>query len=190
MAKLENNFIFIPGWLDVSENYGLSPGLDIWTKNIDVKEKINHQYVIAYSFGANFALLNWQYNKNTKLVLINPVIYPKSIFSHILSWIRFWIVEKPRIYPNQLRAILQLFPNLKKTYNLIKQDYSRIIFSIPKNDILIIKGGKDNFLCDKKNKEMFLSKGIQVVEIADLGHDLRNKKIINEIKTIFNKFIT
>lgn len=189
MAKLENNCVFIPGWLDVAENYGFSPGLEIWAKKIDPKQKLEFEYAIGYSLGANFALLNWQENKNTKLILINPAVYPKPAFSWFLSWLKFAITEKPIIHLNQLKAIIRLFSGIKMAHYLFKQDYLKIISEIPKENILVLRGEEDRFLCDKKTKEMFKKKGIRVLEITGEGHDCRGRNFGIKVKKILEKYL-
>ncbi len=167
---MQRNCVFIPGWMDVVKNYGQYPGLEIWVKDIDPKEKIESQYVIGHSLGANFALLNWRENKNTKLILINPVVYPRSIVGWVFSWFSFFLFERPLPNSHRIRALIHLPSGIKKCLRFFKEDYSKIISEIPKADLIVFKGKNDKFLCDKKAEEFLKSQGVKVIEV-EAGHD-------------------
>ncbi|MCX6763724.1 MAG: hypothetical protein NTZ97_03285 [Candidatus Moranbacteria bacterium] len=154
--------IFIPGWMHTVRFYGDYEGLDIWTENINPQEKIEAEYIIAYSIGANFSLLNWEYNKNTKLILVNPLIGNRSFFDWSWRWFQYYLKEGniPDKNINRKKFILS---GIKKAYRILKNDFEKIVKEIPNEKLIIIKGKKDNFyfddkLCDslKNNCQLFI----------------------------------
>lgn len=85
--------IYLPGWGDFVDFHLEFEGLDIWREDINYNDKIEAKCLVAHSLGCHFALLNWKENKNTKLILINPLLDKKPFVVWIFRWIAFSFFE-------------------------------------------------------------------------------------------------
>jgi len=164
-------FIYIPGFLDTGKSRKVSPSLDIWSQEVDFKKKLNYEYVVGHSLGANFAILNWSFNKNTKLILTNPLLRKGQIPTLVKRWFQYALTGKEKF--NKSRAQVLLNPALveKRMLELFDPDYSKILSRIPKKNIIIIRGKKDKFLCDKETARLIRRKNIKLIEVPGATHD-------------------
>lgn len=178
-----SKFVFIPGWMSAGKIYGYENSLDIWTENIDPKNKIEAEYVVAHSAGALFALLNWDANKNTKLILLGPMVPKRSAFGWLLRWGKFILTEgthmpfaRVKLFPHFISGTLCLL-------RLIKFDSFSILYNIPKENVVVIRGKQDNYLCDDGVASLLKERSIPIIEVDGLGHDWNDKasKLIEKI---------
>ena len=183
---MKNKKAYIPGWFDTVNNRVDYYGLDIWKEKIDPESKIDAEYVIGHSLGANFALLNWDINKNAKLILTNPAIGKKSITQWFLRWIKFIFSEGPDMNKKRARSFLNFFYNCKLCYKLLKIDLEKIIKKIPKENIVVIRGKNDNFFCNSEVCNFLREEGIKIIEIDEVGHHWDNK-MSEEINKLIEK---
>jgi hypothetical protein len=175
--------IFIPGWIDTVKNRVDFDGIDIWKKSFDLNQKVNTEYLIGHSAGANWALLVWQNNREAKLILVNPVIPKRNIFSWFYRMIKFWIFEGTKISRERMKCFRYFFSSIPKIIKLLKVDLMPIIFEMPKENLIIIKGKHDDFIFDSKISNELKSKNINVIEIKEVGHNW-SKKMEEEINRI------
>ncbi len=174
--------IIIPGAFQAVKNYGDYNGIDIWLKNEPEKEILNPDCVIAHSLGVNFAFsLPWL--KSCKFIFINPVIGKVSFINLIMRDIKYLFlegIEMEKIIP---------FPNwiyaFKKCYQLSKINVLEEMRKLPKENITIIKGLKDDFFCDKKSVEIIKREGWRLIEV-DAGHDW-NQNIAEAVNKIISE---
>ena len=177
--------IFIPGWFDTAENRVDYEGLDIWIKKINPSQKIEAEYVIGHSLGACFAILNWEKNKNTKLILVNPTMFHKGFLGYFSQWIRFLFREGTRVNKKRLKCFLHLYLGIKQGLELINKDYDKIIEQVPQNDILVIRGKNDKYLFSEKAASVLKAKGVKIIEVAEAGHSW-NEKFSKEIDKLIS----
>jgi pimeloyl-ACP methyl ester carboxylesterase len=177
--------IFIPGWFDTVENRVDYEGLNIWIKRIEPSYKIESEYVIGHSFGANYALLNWKKNRNTKLILINPSLPQKGFLDFFSRWIKFLFNEGSTMRKKRLKCFLHLYLGMRQGVELIFGDYEKIIDTIPNDGVVFIRGKEDRYFFDDKLVEKIKSKGKQVIEIAGAGHNW-NEKFNDEINKLIS----
>lgn len=178
--------VYIPGWFDTVENRVDYYGLDIWKEKINPETKIDAEYVIGHSLGANFALLNWSINKNTKLILTNPIIGKKNIADWFLRWLRFIFCEGADINGKRWQSLPHFFNNFKLCFKLIRVDSEKIIKEVTKENIIVIRGKNDNFFCDNETRDFLKKEGIKVIEIDEVGHHWDNR-MNEEIEKLFKK---
>lgn len=180
----ENNkkIKFIPGWMDRTIFYHYE-GLDIWMKNINPEEKIEADYILAHSLGNHFALINWQKNKNTKLILVNPLLIKKNFRSWMMRWIRFSCGEGITVNPRRYPAIFHIFSGIKKAHRMFQIDIMEIIDKISKEDIYIIRGKKDKYFCNEEVVKIIKEKNISLIELEGVGHMWHEKidEAVNDI---------
>jgi len=180
---MKNKIIFIPGWMQTLGTYEKYEGLEIWKGKMDYKEKIDTEYVIGHSLGANFVVLNQCENKNTKIILINPLLPRRNIFNWIWRYIK--TRRKEGFYSG--RKVVNDFKNniagFFKFMALVRSDLLKMMDEIPKDKIIILRGRNDHFLCDEKTADIIKSKGINMIEIDEVGHKW-DKKFNEEIEKI------
>lgn len=179
-----NKTFVLPGWMSRVKNYQLGDGAEIWEEVVNPGTPFEAEYLIGHSLGANFALLNWQANKNSKLILVSPIIFKKSLFNWFFRWLRYIFSEGLIISPKDIKSN-RLFFGLKNGCRLLKMDYVNIIREIPKEKMLVIRGENDNFVCDKKTADFFKKENIKLIEIENCGHDWSEKMreaVLIEIK--------
>ena len=63
---------------------------------------------------------------------------------------------------------------LKKAIKLLRVDVRDITRKIPKEDIVIIRGKKDNFFCDEEAVKIIKEDNIALIEV-EAGHDWNDK---------------
>lgn len=180
----QKKIIFIPGWpYKFHPRDGFPEGLNIWEENINPETRLEADYVVAYSLGSIFALLNWEKNKNTKLILINPPLPKRSLWQWLFRWLKFITKEKIPIL-NQFSFITNKpFYAFKKAFNFFRINPFVIIDQIPKDKLTIIRGENDHFFCDDSAVKILNIKGIKLIEINNLGHNWQNQILdyINKI---------
>jgi hypothetical protein len=177
--------IFIPGWFDVAENRVDFDGLNIWLKRINYSKKIDSEYIVGHSFGANFALLNWEKNKNAKLILINPSIPQDGFFNFFMRWLKFLFGEGSPVGKKRIKCFFHPYLNIKQGLELVFKNYEKIIDCIPKNEIILMRGENDKYFFDEVVADKLRLKGIKILEIEGAGHSW-NKKFNQEINKLIN----
>lgn len=170
--------VYLPGWLDLAELHPEFFGLEIWKKDIDPEKTIKAEYLIGNSLGCHFALLNWRKNRNTKLILINPPLEKRPFLAWMWRWLKFAFFEGWRHFDRKkARNSRNIFQMIQKARAFFQEDYWPIVSSVPAGDLLIVRGGKDDFFCDQKILKKARSKNIAVFEIPEMGHAWEGKYI-------------
>ena len=176
----KKRILIIPGAFQFVKNYGNYEGVDIWLKS-NFKEKIPaSDYVIAHSAGAIFALTLFSHFQRRKFILINPPIKKRNTFVFFVRWIKFLVLEGIKM--EKVVPITNWIYGLKKLSKLLKVDTLEIIKKIPRDNVMIIRGEKDNFFCDQESVKIIKSNNIAVIEV-EAGHDWNEKiaGVVNEL---------
>jgi predicted alpha/beta hydrolase family esterase len=171
--------------MDTAENRVDFPGWEIWKKKIDPAQKIDAEYIIGHSLGANFALINWERNKNTKLILTGPLVPKRNIFSWLFSWIGFLFSEGTSISRKRLATFPHFISGMAQCFLLLSKDSMKIIDVVPKDSLVIIRGKNDKYFFCEDTANSLREKGVRIIEVEDAGHGWNEKfnGIINEIIT-------
>lgn len=178
-----DKFIYIPGFLDTCKNRSMELGLDIWLKDISPKDRIDAEYVIGHSMGGCFALLNWSFNKNTKLILTNPVLTKRSLLAWKWRWIKYVFVTDEKFPKERWKTLMHPCLIIKRYFQLMKIDYGKILKEKPDN-IIIFRGKNDNILCDDETGKFIKNCGVKLIEMENTGHDWGYFE--NEVKKLIN----
>ena len=178
----KKSILVIPGAFQFVKNYGNYEGMDIWLKS-NLKEKIpTSNYIIAHSAGAIFALTLSDHFQGRRFILINPPIKKRNILNLFLRWIKFLVLEG--IKTEKVVPITNWIYGLKKLFKLLKIDTLEIIKKIPGDNLVIIRGKKDDFFCDKESAEVIKNNNINLIE-TDAGHDW-NEKIAEVVANLIS----
>jgi len=180
----------IPGWMNKSGMYcgkeKLYEVLEVWEKMISPQNKIQTDWIIGHSLGCNYILFSWRKNKKLKLILVNPLLPKRNLAIWFSKWIKFKFEESKPRNKQVISGIKEKCFGIKWCWRLLRKDFDKILNEIPKDRIKIICGEKDFFYCDEKFRKYVQSKGIEILEIKNVGHDW-NKKFDKEIEKIINK---
>ncbi len=172
--------IFVPGWIDTADNHVDYPGLEIWKKKINPNDKIEAEYVVGHSLGANFALLNWEKNKNTKLILVGPLLPKRNIFSWLICWLKFLFTEGTFLNKKRLTTFPHFVSGIRLNLSLLSEDLMETFDRIPHENVIIIRGKEDKYFFNKKTADALKAKSIKIIEVEKAGHGW-NKKFNEEI---------
>lgn len=97
--------------------------------------------------------------------------------------IKFWIFEGTRISVERMKCFKYFISSIFNLSKLLKIDLMPIVFEIPKDKLIIIRGKEDKFIFDNKITNELKAKGINVIEIEGVGHSW-SEKINEEIDKI------
>lgn len=183
---MKNKIVFIPGWMDTVENLVNWPGVNIWKEKTDINQKIEAEYVVGYSTGANWALLNWHKNRNTKLILVMPLVPKRKVWNWFFRWLKHEILERSKITKERSSCFPYIIQGTINLIKLMKIDPISIISEISKEDLIIIKGKKDDYFFDGEAAKIIREKNIRLIELEEVGHNW-NEKIILEIEKIVSR---
>lgn len=155
-----------PGGFQYVKNYGY-PGVDIWTGEDFLGDQKNSDFFIGHSAGASFAL-RYAANQISKFIFVNPLVKKRNIFSLFLRCIKYAFQEG---LPMNKFVPVRYWPRaLGKVTSLAKIDFLLAIKDIPKENVVIIRGKRDNFFCDKEAARIIRENNIKLIEV-DAGHD-------------------
>jgi hypothetical protein len=178
---MNKKIAFIPGWMYSSEYCKLGIGINVWKENIDFSLPIEYEYLIGHSMGAAVALKIWSLNKDKKLFLVNPLIEQKSVWQTFVNWCKF--IYQEGISSKGFLGLKYLPQNIKKLFKFPEENYWEILKEIPRENIKILHGEYDLFLCNKNICLKFKEYGFDVIEVSEAGHDWHKNfdNIINKI---------
>lgn len=178
----ERRTLLIPGWMSRVKNYGLGEGLDIWKKFGDPTAKLEVEFLIGHSLGCHYALLNWQANRNTKLILVNPPLMKRSQIDWASRWLRYKLKEGLGVsFKDVLFA--DIWHGLHKCYRLFRPDFVKIVREIPRADLVIVRGEHDDYFGDYEVAEFARVENIRLVEVGGSGHNW-DEAIKNEVQKL------
>ncbi len=192
---MENNkkILLIPGWLNEGGMYigknSLHTVLEIWKERLAETYPISADFLICHSLGCNWALLNWKKNKNQNLILVNPLIPKRSIFTWFGKWITFHRREKTPATKKHIQGFRNYIFSIKKCWQLLRYDFDAILNEIPKDKLIVICGEKDYVYCDKIMRDYLYSKNIPIIDMENVEHDWNekyDKKITEIISSFYN----
>ena len=183
-SGISKKVLILPGSFSLISSYEGYQGIDIWLKNTKGSDLNNADWVIAHSAGVNY-LFSKPIPGKQKIILINPLVKKRNIFSIFFRDIYFFIdegISKCKIIPisNWLFAFIKII-KLLITVNVLEE-----LKKIPKENIFIIRGLKDNYFCDKENAELIRKEGFTLFEV-EAKHNW-NQSISNKVQEIIGKY--
>lgn len=182
---MENKRVLLfPGGFQSVKNYGGFEGVDIWLKTAQNSKPLEADYFVGHSAGAIFALTLFGINQDSKFILINPLIGKRNILSLLFRWIKFFVFEG--IGWEKIVPISQWAYGMKMALKLLKVDALKIIKTIPKANLFIIRGKNDKFFCDEKTRELIKTNCLNLIEV-EAGHDW-NKNIDLAVTAAINSY--
>ncbi len=180
---MSKKIAFIPGWMYSAEYFKLGIGINVWKENIDLGLFAEYEYLIGHSMGAALALKIWSSDKNKKLILVNPFVEQKSVWQTFVNWCKF--IYQEGISSDGFLGLKYLPRNIKLLFKFPDKDYWKILKEVPRENIKILHGEKDLFLCHKNICLKFKELNFDVIEVSEAGHNW-HKNFDNTIEKIIN----
>ena len=160
-------------------------GLDDYAKYIKdylVKNKLQPDYILGYSFGGAVAITYYlKYAKDEKIILISPAIIRNNDKSKtfiktpkFLDKLRKFIRDQYIIYVVKTPEMVYGTRFLRNTYqNIVRVDLRDEVIKIPEDKLLIIYGEEDNMVNPNAVKK-FLPQNYQkrIKMIKNGGHNV------------------
>lgn len=169
---MNKKIILIPGWMNTRGMYGEKYDvLEIWKDRISPEKKIEADFVVAHSLGCNWGILNWEKHKNTKLILVNPILPKRKLREWFLRWKKFKREEASPKSKEVVKGMKRKIFGAKMCYQLLKKDFDDALGMIPRKNIHVFCGEKDVFYCDEEFKKYVRSKNMNLIEVKNVGHD-------------------
>jgi len=166
----EFTYLF-PGFSQDKVLYGNYSYINIWEEKYHKYNLSNAKYLIGHSMGSLPALMNWRENKDATVILFNPLL-PKRNYLNLLIRFKMMFLTSP----GKIRAIKgstslkYLFVAIKNAITFLKIDALEIIKEIPKDKLIIIRGEKDKYFCDKESVDVLMNSRISFIELKGIGH--------------------
>lgn len=182
---MSKKIAFIPGWMYSAEYFKLGIGINIWKENVDFSVFAEYEYLIGHSMGAAMALKIWSLNKDKKIILVNPFVEQKSVWKTFIAWCKFIYYERISFPDKHLVNLKYLPRNIKKLFHFPEENYWEILKEIPRENIKILHGEKDSFLCNSSVCLKFKELDFDIIEISEAGHNW-HKNFDDTIEKIIN----
>lgn len=161
------------------------PVLEIWKDKIKPGCDVAADYVVAHSLGCNWALINFQHSRNTKLILVNPLIPKRNIFIWFFQWLWFMVSGFRSKNKEITNNFGQLIFGLSQSVKLLRSDIGSMIKNLPKENIYVLRGKEDKYFCDEKCRIYLSQNNIKTIEL-NTNHDWSEKYVL-AIDEIINK---
>lgn len=145
-------------------------GINIWKEGINYNPLQSYDFIIGHSMGASAALKIWLVNKNAKLILIDPFISRKNIFTTFIDWLKFYQREENK-YAEYYLSLKYLPKNILRLLRFPEENYWNILKDIPRDKLTVLHGERDLFLCGKEVCDKFKKLGFTVIDVPEAGHD-------------------
>ncbi len=173
--------LVFPGAFQYVKNYGEYDGVDIWLGEKMISGGQTPDYIIGHSAGGVFALVN-HYHSKTKFILINPFVPQRGVAFMFWSLARFLVGEG--IPPKKIVNLKYWPHSLRLLAGLVGVDVMGAIKNLPRENVLIVRGSRDDFFCDLHSAEFIKENGVDLIEV-DAGHDW-NQNIAERVSSIIN----
>ncbi|MFA5962074.1 MAG: alpha/beta hydrolase [Parcubacteria group bacterium] len=165
---MSDKILLLPGWMTGLKLYHESENLSVQIGTFDASNNSNH--IIGLSLGALSALRDW--DGKGKLILVSPPLPRKNIFRWFLNWVKFistegLFFERQKYSLNPFCYILEIVRCVK----LLQLDFSQKLESIPKENLIMIRGKNDHFICSDEAVQFMRAKGFSVIEVENCGHN-------------------
>ena len=162
--------LLLPGWMESLQLYEDHKDFHVCIGKLD-DACSSTDCVVGLSLGALIALKNIKYIKG-KIILINPPIPRRTIFTWFVRWLNYVLheglfLERQSFTKNPIRYSRELIHCIQ----LLRTDFSDV-FDNPqlKETLVVIRGKSDNYFCDEKAVNFLRSKNITIIEV-DGGHN-------------------
>lgn len=117
------------------------------------------------------------------MIMINPLIPKRNFFVWTWRWIKFALSGGIRYDTNV--PFSSMGYSIKIAAKLTRYDLTSVLFEIPMENIVIIRGKSDKYFCDDEAVKVLATCNIHLEEVDNLGHEW-NEKYVEVIKRHIN----
>jgi hypothetical protein len=151
--------VVIPDFLQSEKSYGNYSRLQIW-KREDKFEGAD--IIIADRFGATRILRDSL--TRIKHILVNPYLRKRSNPAFFWRCVKFLLSKKM-----DREEIKNLRCALKELRSLLQCDVLPLLDSIPRENVVVVRGTENNYFCGDKTAALLEKRRIKVVEVKGSG---------------------
>lgn len=168
---MKKDVLLFPGWMQNNSLYPNYSCVNLWEQEYVEPDLTKTKYLLGHSMGSLPALLSWEKNPDTTIILFNPLITKRSKVDLVFRFIVMMFIS-----PGAIRALTgsvkwKYLPVAIKNAILFREvDALKIIKKIPKDKLIIIKGKNDNYFCDIDSAITLCHSNIAFIELADVNH--------------------
>lgn len=160
--------LVLPGWMTELKLFEPDADLDVQFGRLNSKD--NDLCIIGLSLGALAALRDWE--GQGKLILASPPMPRKSLAHWFARWVKYirtegLFLERQKFTTNPFEYIIETV----RCANLLRIDFSEKLDSLPKDRLVMVRAENDHFFCDEESVQFMRSKGIEVIEAENCGHN-------------------
>lgn len=170
---MKNKIPFFPGWPVSNKAYPDYEYVDIWSKKIPDETDLENPYLIAHSLGGLYLLKTWNQKTDQKIILVNPSFPKRGKLEIFKRW--FFQTLKSPIKKGCMIPLYQLPRAIINALVLVNYDFDSIISNFPKENLIVIRGLKDNSFCDNETAEYLKLKGVSIIDVLDAPHGWSSK---------------
>ena len=168
----DQEICFLPGWMFDASYYGFVSKVRLWQRPFKKIQPPPAKILIGFSLGGNLALKWFLEGKSEKLVLINPVIKPRSLAGLVLCHLRYLFSDSVKGKVDWSGTIsFRYLPRAAysgvKIFNL---NFWQMIAKCPPEKVNFVFGEEDNFFANKTAKAILKAKGYNIIEVSGSGH--------------------
>lgn len=165
---MSKKILLLPGWMTNLELYDKYDDFSIQTGKLDAEAQGG--YVIGFSLGALVAIRDW--SGSGKFILVNPPLPKRNLLAWFFRWSKFILseglfLERQKFTKNPFKLILEI----ARCTKILNIDFSKKLDEISKENLVVVRGKSDTFFCDDEAVEFMRSKGVQVFEVDNCGHN-------------------
>ncbi|NTU66304.1 MAG: alpha/beta hydrolase [Candidatus Moranbacteria bacterium] len=167
---MKNRIFYIPGWMNTLGTYGNPSGMEIWDGGFDLDADIDSVCVVGHSMGANFTLINRARRGEGKIILVNPLFPRRNLFVWYIRLKLFHLKEGKNGNAEHAKGWRNFFCGIRNAARILSFDPRDLLEKIPKEDIVVVRGRGDEFLCNEKAVDFIRGFGIELIEVDGSGH--------------------
>ena len=168
----DEDICFLPGWMYDPGYYGFAPKVRLWQTPLNKIQPVTAKILIGFSLGGHLALKWFLEGKAEKLILINPVIKPRSFTGLILCHLYYIFENFVKGQVNWSRTIsFKYLPNaLLSARKIFNFNFWQLIEKCPPEKVTLVFSAEDNFFTSKTDQAILQEKGFKVIEVPGNGH--------------------
>ncbi len=177
--------LLFPGAFQRVSNYGGYDGVELWKKGWPEHLPLAEIY-IGHSAGSAFLLSHVDVARGAKFIFVNPLVKRRNFGEIAWDWMNFLVGEL--VDPRKVISPKYWAQDVWRVYQLLKVDFLEAVHKIPKENLVVVRGKHDHWICDRASVEILNANGIQTIEV-EAGHDWNGNvaKTVEDLLVEFEK---
>jgi hypothetical protein len=178
---------FLPGWMFGAEYYGFEDKTGLWQSSLNKIRPVSAKTLIGFSIGGHLAMKWFLEGRSERLILVNPVIRPRSIGALILCHLRYLLKDSAagKLDWSGTLSFKYLPVALQSCFKIFGFNFWQMIEKCRPDKVAMVFGAEDDFFASDKAKQLLKEKGFKIIEVSYTGHHW-SKEMRLEIQKLLN----